>query len=150
MVLWSVPYFGGDMVMYLANEISATFGPAGEGILERWTSIYASCSSELAEPVAARELGEMVLASANHAIAHRALGRADHRALLMAAPQRTLVVESTGTGSLPVETREAAALMRRARLVELEHIGPNIPDESPQEFAQLIDEFIRSEGSGPS
>jgi pimeloyl-ACP methyl ester carboxylesterase len=149
MVLWSVPYFDADMVMYLANEISAKYGPEGHGILHRWTSIYQSCPPELAEAVAARELGEMVLASANHAIAHRSLGRADHRALLTAARQRTLVVESTGTGSLPVETRQAAELMRRARLVELEHVGPNIPDEAPQEFAQLIDDFIASGGAGP-
>ena len=143
-----MPYFDADMVMYLANEISATYGPAGEGIMQRWTDIYESCSPELAESVAARELGEMVLASANHAIAHRSLGRAAHRTLLMAATQRTLLVESTGRGSLPVDTKEAAALMRDGRLVELDHIGPNIPDEAPQEFAELIDGFIRSGGSG--
>jgi pimeloyl-ACP methyl ester carboxylesterase len=144
MVLWSVPYFDADMVNYLANEISAKYGPDGAGIMERWTSIYRSCPPELAESVAARELGEMVLASANHAIAHRALGRADHRALLLAASQRALLVESTGPGSLPVETSQAAALMQHGRLVELEHIGPNIPDEAPQEFAELISEFIRA------
>jgi pimeloyl-ACP methyl ester carboxylesterase len=145
LILWSVPYFDAEMVHFLACEISPKYGPTGKGIMERWTSVYESCSPELAESIATRELGEMLLAAPNHALAHRALGRADHRALLKAAPQRTLLFNNLDDLCL-AETRQAAALMSNATLVEFDYPEAYLADEHPDAVADLITGFIRAPG----
>jgi peptide/nickel transport system ATP-binding protein len=113
LLLWSVPYLFPEMQAYLANEKVPVYGRGGEAILKRWQKIYQSCSPALAEIVATRELGEALLANQNHPIAHRALARDDHGAMLAAITQRTAIFANRDD-SLLAETQRAAKDMPSA------------------------------------
>ncbi len=142
LLLWSVPYLFPELQRALASEEVPRFGPEGEAITERWRRLYGSCQPEFAEFVASRELGEQLLATPHQPVAHRALAREDHGAMLAAITQRTAIF-ATPDDSLLAETRRAAAAMPTAAYAELVHMTGYLTDEHPREFARFLDEFIR-------
>ncbi len=143
LLLWSVPYLFPDLQQKLATEEVPVFGAGGEAIGHRWQKIYRSCSPELAESVAARELGESLLANQNHPLAHRALARDDHAAMLTAITQRTAIFVNRDD-SLLAETRRAAEVMGSATYKEFAWPTAFLADEHPRELAAFLDEFIRA------
>jgi len=142
LLLWSVPYLFPEMQDYLANEKVPVFGEGGEAILKRWQKTYRSCSPELAELVATREVGEALLANHNHPIAHRALARDDHGAMLKAITQRTLIFANRDD-SLLAETQRTAKEMPSATYTEFDWPVAFLADERPRELAEFLDKFIR-------
>jgi pimeloyl-ACP methyl ester carboxylesterase len=142
LLLWSVPYLFADLQQALANEAVPVFGHGGEAILKRWQKTYASCSPHLAETVAAREVAEALLANHHHPLAHRALARDDHGALLAAVTQRTAIFVNRDD-SLLNETRRAAKAMPSAVYTEFDWPISFLADERPRELAAFLHAFIR-------
>lgn len=147
LLLWSVPYLFPPLQHALANEEVPRFGPGGDAVMAQWQRLYGSCQPELAEFIAARELGEQLLATSYHPVAHRALARDDHGAMLAAITQPTLIF-ATPDDSLLAETRRAAAAMPAATYAELSYPTGYLADEHPRELAEFLDGFIRGDQSG--
>jgi pimeloyl-ACP methyl ester carboxylesterase len=143
LLLWSVPYLYPELRSELATEAVPTYGPDGAALAEHWRSVYAACSPHMAESVATRELGERLLAARHHPVAHRALARDDHGALLAAITQPTAIFANRDDG-LVAETRRAAVAMPSATFTEFDFPSGYLTDEYPQQFAAFLDAAIRA------
>lgn len=142
LLLWSVPYLYPELEHALATEEVPTYGPGGDELAEQWRRIYSSCSPALAESVATREMAERLLATPHHPLAHRALARDDHGALLAAIKQPTAIFVN-GDDVLLAETRRAARAMPSATYTEFDYPSGYLSDEYPVELAAFLDAFVR-------
>lgn len=143
LLLWSVPYLFPELKHALANEQVPVFGADGVAVIKQWQQIYRTAPPDLAESIAPRELGEQLIANPHHHLAHRALARDDHAALLSAISQPTAIF-ATRDDSLLAETRRAAAAMPTATYTELDYPTGYLTDAYPSELAAFLNTFIRS------
>jgi pimeloyl-ACP methyl ester carboxylesterase len=141
---WGVPLGDEEFKERLATEPAPTYDADGVEILARWRRIWEyAVEPSSRSSVVVRTMAETLMTAERRAEAHNALGHADIEGLIRGLSVPMLMLAGTRE-ILWQATIQAAELSRLATYRELGDHGFFVVDEATEEFADAIDEFLRS------
>jgi pimeloyl-ACP methyl ester carboxylesterase len=142
LALWGIPLLDPAYAHRLATEDPPDYDEAGKFLTDQWAFWLQRSTPECRPAVCVRAIKEALLAGRCRPYGHRAVGRADHRALLEAVSCPVLGLAGTRE-TLVQQTQDAVALLRNGTYVELGDTGIDVADQIPERFVDEIDTFFR-------
>jgi haloalkane dehalogenase len=148
LALWGIPLLDPAYAHRLATEDPPAYDEEGKFLADTWAFWLQRSTPECRPGVCVRAIKEALLSGSCRPYGHRAVGRADHRALLEAV--RCPVLGLAGAREMLVEeTREAVGLLRNGTYVDLGDAGIDVADQIPDRFVAEIDAFFARTDNRP-
>src|SRR5262249_32894475 len=141
-VVYGVALVGEELRRELADEEPPDYEETGAEVATWWKLFWEAAGPEHAATVAPRSLAEMLLPGSLRHYGHNAAGRAAHEQLI-GALQAPMLALAGSNEMLRKETEEAAGRSPWITFEELGDTGIYAADEQPEEFARVVDDFLR-------
>lgn len=139
---WGIALLEADRAERLATEEPPVYDEDATEVVRYWRSRNAASGPALTPEIAVRSLTEMLQSGFHRHEGHRAVGRADHRALLETLPVPLLALAGDRE-MLAEHTRRAAELAPNATFRCLGDVGIDVADEAPEPLVSVVTGFLR-------
>jgi pimeloyl-ACP methyl ester carboxylesterase len=141
-VAYGMPLMSAADAHHMANEAAPVYDASAGELLKWWQGFTTHVPADQAQVLVPRYVADVLLAGANLAQPHRAVGVSDHASALRALAVPLLAV-SGRREMLDAQTRSCVALSPLIEFHDCGDTGILVADERPVEFARLVDAFLR-------